>query len=194
MAAGKVCTGYSLPWVAVYSETGGVVSYSSAMRLGRGVSVSLDVEEADDNKFYADNVQAEDASGVFGGGTATFVIDGLKTAAAKLIYGLPVPDGDGWTHYGKQMSVPYVGVGYVKRYMEEGVTTYEPVVLRKAKFKMFGDDAATQEEEIDWQTQELEANLFRDDTTNEDWRYIGGEETTEAAAEAAVKAALGVTP
>lgn len=77
---------------------------------------------------------------------------------------------------------------------EEGVTTYEPVVLRKAKFKMFGDDAATQEEEIDWQTQELEANLFRDDTTNEDWRYIGGEESTEAAAETAVKTALGVTP
>lgn len=193
MAAGRVCTGYSKPYVAVYSESSGTVTYTGGMRLGRGVSVSLDIDAADDNTFYADNVAAESASGVFGGGSGTFTIDGLKRDAERLIYGIPAADSDGMIHYGDSMTIPYVGIGYIKRYMEDGVTTYVPVILRKAKFQTAGDDAATQEEEINWQTQELTAQLFRDDTTNHDWRLIGDEETTEAAAEAIIRTQLGIT-
>ena len=193
MAAGRVCTGYSLPWVAEYTESSGTVTYSGAMRLARGVSVKLDIQAADDSKFYADNVVAESSSGKFGSGTATLVNDGLKDAAAKMIYGLPTADSDGWTHYGDQMQIPYVGIGYVKQYMEDGVTSWVPVVLRKAKFVMFGDDAKTMEENIDWQTQELTANLHRDDTANHDWRWIGTAQTSEAAAEALIKTMFNVT-
>lgn len=194
MAAGKVCTGFSLPWVALYAENAGTVTYSQAMALARGVAVSLSIDEADDSKFFANNQLAESASGVFGGGEATLTVDGLKEAAAKLIYGLPAADNEGWTHFGKQTQVPYVGIGFVMRYMEDGNTTYTAVVLRKAKFKMFGNDAATQEESVDWQTQELTATLFRDDTSDEDWRYMQGELATEAAAEALIKTMFGVTP
>lgn len=193
MKEGRVCTGYSRPWVANYTAQSGVVTYSGAMRLARGVSVKLDVQAADDSKFYADNVVAESSSGKFGSGTATLVNDGLKDAAAKMIYGLPTADSSGWTHYGDEMEIPYVGIGYIKQYMEDGVTSWVPVVLRKAKFVMFGDDAKTMEENIDWQTQELTANLHRDDTTNHDWRWIGEEQTSEEAAEALIKTMFGVT-
>ena len=67
MAAGKVCTGFSMPYVAKYSATGGTVTYSEAMRLARGVSVEVAPEVGDDNKFYADNIAAETATGTFTG-------------------------------------------------------------------------------------------------------------------------------
>lgn len=191
-ANGRVCTGYSKPKVALYGESGGTVTYTSGMDLARGVSVNLSINAADDNKFYANNVVAEDASGTFGGGTVTLVNDGLKRDAARLIYGLPVADADGWVHCDDDATVPYVGIGYIKRYMEDSVTSFVPVVLRKCKFQMFGDDASTQEENIDWQTQELTATVMRDDTAKHAWRYLGNEYATEALAEAALDTALGI--
>ena len=197
-AAGKVCTGFSKPYVAKYNNTGGVVSYSGAMLLARGVSVSLSLKTTDDNTFYADNVAAEVAAATFSDGTATLTVDGLLAAAEKFIYGLPeaanVEVGGNQvavSHYGDGMDVPYVGIGFVVRYQSAGVVTYAPVVLTKARFQQAGLDAATQEKSIDWQTQELTANLMRDDTDNHDWKLVAADQSTEAEAEAVLKALLG---
>ena len=76
-AAGKVITGFSSPYVAKYSASGGTVTYSDGMRLARGVSVSINPEVGDANPFYADNVEAETVPGTFTGGTATLTVDGL---------------------------------------------------------------------------------------------------------------------
>ena len=95
------------------------------------------------------------------------------------------------SHYGDGMDVPYVGIGFVVRYQSAGVVTYAPVVLTKARFQQAGLDAATQEESIDWQTQELTANLMRDDTSNHDWKLVAADQSTEAEAEAVLKALLG---
>ena len=54
MAAGKVCTGFSLPYVALYSASGNTVSYTSAQKLARGVNVDISPDNSDDNNFYAD--------------------------------------------------------------------------------------------------------------------------------------------
>ena len=86
MANGRVITGYSLPVVAVYSAEGTTVSYGDVTALARGVNITVDVETADSNDFYADNVLAESASGTFSGGTATLTVDGLKDAASCTIY------------------------------------------------------------------------------------------------------------
>ena len=193
MAAGRVCIGYSKPWVAKYTVQSGVVTYSEAMRLARGVGVKLDVQKADGSKFRADDSDAEQVPSKFGSGTATLTNDGLKDAAAKMIYGLPAADASGWTHYGDNMETPYVGIGYIKQYMEDGVHSWVPVILTKTMFQMFGDDAKTMEENIDWQTQELTADLFRDDTDNHEWRWIGEEQTSEATAESMIKTAFNVT-
>lgn len=190
MANGRVITGFSKPYVAIYGESGGVVSYTSTQILARGVNVDLSIDSADDNNFYADNVVAESATGMFGGGTVTLTVDGLLTAAEKLILGLPAADGDGWTAYGDAMSIPYCGVGFVVRYMSEGVTTYVPVILTKVKFSVPNLSAATQEDEIDWQTQELTATIMRDDSSDHNWKYVGSGVSTEAAAESAITAKL----
>ena len=187
-AAGRVCTGFSKPYVALYSASSGTVTYSSGALLGRGVEVSVEAEEASEaNNFYADNVIAESISGVFSGGTATLTVDGLLDATRKLIYGLPAADGDGWTHFGDSQSVPYVGIGFVTRYMSEGVTTYVPTILTKAIFQAEPQEAATQEDEVEFQTTELTATLLRDDSANHDWKMIGAPQTSEALAEAEIK-------
>lgn len=194
MANGKVCTGFSKPFVALYAATGGAVTYSGGIPLARGVEVSLDVEGSSDNDFYADNVIAETDNQAFTSGTVTLTVDGLKAAARKLISGVTTTKTVGqveWDVYDDAAVVPYVGIGFIARYMEDGVTTYAPVILTKCKFSPEGLDAATQEEEIDWQTSELEATIYRDDSTNHAWKMIGADQTTEAAAEAAIAAALG---
>lgn len=192
MANGRVITGYSKPYVAVYGASGNTVTYTKGQALARGVGVNIQPDNASDNKFYADNGEAENAGTVFGSGTVTITVDGLKEAARQLIYGLPAAS-EGWVHYGNTQSVPYVGFGCVVRYMEDGNTTYEPLVLPKIMFAPEGLEAETQEEEIDWQTTELTANIYRDDTENQDWRLDGEAQTTEAAAEGAIKTLFNIT-
>ena len=193
MAAGRILTGFSLPYVAKYAAAGNTVTYSSGQRLARGVSVSIEAEAEDDNIFYADNISAESAPGIFTSGTATFTIDGLKLAAEQLIMGIPAADTEGFIHYGESLEIPYVGVGFICRYMEDGVQSYVPVILTKCRFVTPGIDAATATETIEWQTQELTASLLRDDTTNHDWKLVGAEQSTEAAAEAKIKAIFSIT-
>ena len=181
MANGRVITGFSAPYVGTYTVSSGTVSYADTMVLARGVSASVSIDSADDNNFYADNQIAETASGTFGSGTLTLTVDGLLTAAEKLILGLPA-ENNNWTAYDDDMDIPYCGVGFVVRYMSDGVTTYVPVVFTKVKFKATGLDASTQEDSIDWQTQELEATILRDDTAKHAWKYVGAGQSTEAAA------------
>lgn len=201
MANGRVITGYSMPKVATYSYATNAVTYSGLTPLARGVSVSMDVETSDSTDFYADNVLAESAGGRFTGGTVTLTVDGLKDAARKLIQGLPAETSmsvsiSGTTttvkvlEYDDRQSAPYVGIGFVVRYMENGVTSYVPVVLTKCIFNVDTISAETQGENIDFQTAELTATIARDDTTNHTWRRIGEAQTTEAAAEAVIAAML----
>lgn len=193
MAFGKVKTGYSRPWVALYSASGTTVTYSSGMRLARGVEASYDIETADDNKFYADNIEAESDSGAFQSGTLNMTVDGLLAAAEKLIMGLPTAGSDGLTPYGDDQAIPDCGVGFIYRYMSDGVTYYTPLIFPRVKFSQLSGSGATQEESIDWQTQELTAAIKRAEDEKRNWKYVGEDEDTEAAAEAVIKTFLGVT-
>lgn len=193
MANGRVITGFSKPFVALYSASGTTVTYTGGIPLARGVEVQIEPESTDDNRLYADNFVAENEPGTFSGGTATITVDGLKDAANKLIFGLPTADEQGWTNYGNDQAVPYVGFGCVVRYQEEGVVSYVPLVLTKIQFNEASMQAATQEDTIDWQTQELTAQIFRDDSAKQNWKKLGAGVATEAAAETAMKAALGVS-
>lgn len=192
-AAGKVTTGFSKPYVALYSANEGTVSYASGQLLARGVDVTISPESSDDNNFYADNIVAESENGRFTGGTVTLTVDGLLNATKKLIFGLPAADDAGWTAYGDDMEIPYVGIGYIARQMSDGVTTYKPTILAKCIFTQPEDSAATQEDEIDWQTQSLEATIMRGDDANHNWKFEGNDYATEAAAEAALKTKLGIS-
>ncbi len=190
MANGQVVTGFSKPYVAVYTNDETEVTYTNGQILARGVSVSLDVESSDDNNFFADNITAETGAGTFTSGTVTLTVDGLKAEAEKLLVGLPDADDDGFVAYGASQQIPYVGVGFVVRVQSGGVVSYIPIVLPKVVFNNPSLEAATQEDEIDWQTQELEGAILRDDTEEIAWKYRGENFATEALAEAAIKTKL----
>lgn len=193
MAAGRVITGYSKPYVALYTAADGVVTYSSGMELARGVSVEISPDAGSDNNFYANNMVCETASKQFTTGSVSIEVDGLKSAARKLVFGLPTAGSDGWVKYGDSQQIPYIGFGCVVRYMEDGVTTYEPLILPKIMLNPETKSAATQEEDIDWQTTTLEGNIFRDDTADHAWQWEPETaETTETAAENKIKTALGL--
>lgn len=186
-AVGKVVIGFSLPWVAKYTESEGVVTYSNAMRLARGVSVSAETDSSDNNNFYADNIIAESDAGTFSGGTVTLTVDGLFQDAEKLIQGLQAANTAGFLVYDDNQAAPYVGVGFVIKYMSEGVTYYTPVIFTKTRAGQLAISAETQGESIDWQTAEVPFSIFKDDTSAHAWKMVGGDLADEASAEAAIK-------
>ena len=200
MASGKVCTGFSFPFVAKYSAAGGTVTYSDGMELARGVEVSIEPEVGDTDPFYANNVAAETVPGKFTGGTVTLTVDGLKSEAEEMVMGLPEPDtlsyGESKTanllKYGDAMNPPYVGIGFVVRYMSDGVESFAPMVLTKARFQTTTTSAATQEDQIAWQTQELTADLMRDDTAEKNWKMVAEDVQTEDEAVEILKAILDI--
>lgn len=193
MSAGKVCTGFSKPYVALYAAASGAVTYSKGQVLARGVDVSLEPAVSDTKKFYANNGEAESVEGKFKGGTMKLTVDGLLDPAAALIMGLPNATTEGWTKYGDEMKPPYVGVGYIARYMSGDTESFVPTIVRKTKFAIPTDKAATEEDGVKFQTSSLESEIFRDDSTTKDWKWIGAEKYTEEAAEAMIKTALGIT-
>lgn len=193
MAAGRVTTGFSKPYVAKYTVSSGSPTYSSGQLLARGVSMQITPETADGNDFYADNLVAETEGGVFTSGELSLTVDGLHMAAEKMIMGLPTANTSGLTAYGDEQSIPYVGFGAIQRTQSEGVVGYRAVILPKVKYQLVNIDAATQEESIDWQTQELTATIFRADDAKRNWKYVGTVASTEALAEATIKTFFGIS-
>lgn len=172
-----VGTGYRYPMFANYAAAGNTVTYTNLASLGRGVSMDWDIDVSDSTGFYADDVLVEEAGGVFQSGTGTAVIDGLDQAVAAKILGLAATrtltvGNDSVTVQGySNETPPYVGIGFIKRQQMNGAVTYMPIVFPKVHFTMPSGSLNTQEEEIDWQTQELEFTILRDDTTNAEWMF-----------------------
>ena len=192
-AEGKVTTGFSHFVVASYAESAGTITYSSGCVASGAVDVTITPSTSDDVKYYHDNSLGETAAGAFTEGTVEFTVKGLKMATEKLMFGLPSPGSDGFTAYGDDTVPPYLGAGFVIRSMAKGVTYYTPVVLTKIKFDAIETSAATQEENIDFQSQKLTAKIFRDDTSNHTWKYVGADYSSEADAITVLNTKLSIT-
>lgn len=195
MANGRVITGFSKPYVATYNNNSGAVTYTNGMALARGVNVSIEPEVSDNNIFYADNVAAETAGGIFMSGTATLQVDGLFDEAVKFIYGITQASegGANYYEYSAADAAPFVGIGYIIRYMSAGVTSYVPMILKKCRFDVGKISAETQGENIDFQTSELTATILRDDSTAQAWRRDYTAQTSERAAEGIIKTLFGIS-
>ena len=194
-AAGKVCTGFSLPYVAKYACNDGVISYSEGRKLARGVDVSIEPDSAEDNVFYADNAAAETDAGTFTGGTLNLTVDGLFQESEQLIMGIPDAASDSdFLDYDDDQVVPYMGVGYVARYQSDGVTSFCPTIIVKAQFNQLQNSHATSEEQKNYQTQALSAAILRGDDAKHKWKRVGKEDySTEAEAEAVIKTVFGIS-
>lgn len=190
-AVGKVTTGFSKPYIALYNNSNGTITFTNARVLARGVEVSIEPESSDLNRFYADNLEAETSGGYMTGGTLTLTVDGLLRDAEQMLSGLPQASEDGWVAYGDNQKTPYLAVGFIVRYQSGGVVCYTPTIIPKTLFNQVSKTAHTQEEDIDWQTQELTASIVRSDNANHDWKWEGEDFATEEEALTSLQTKLG---
>ena len=72
------------------------------------------------------------------------------------------------------------------------VSKWRAIVLTKVKFAVPSDAANTQGETIEWQTPEISGTIMRDDSAKHAWKKEATF-TSEAQAEAYIKARLGIT-
>lgn len=198
-AAGKVCVGYSDPYVAKYACEDGKVTFTDGRRLARGVNVKITPETVDSNDFYADCEIAESESGHISGGTMSLTVDGLHQDAERFVFGLPDAadvECNGKTvkitKYPSAMNIPYMGVGVVIHYLSAGVTTFVPTIVPKNQFKAPSTEAATREKELNYQTQTLETTFMPDDSESHDWKWTGDDCATRAEAVAVLKSLMSV--
>ncbi len=200
LAAGAVGTGFRFPTVALYNGTGAPGTHTAGRRLARGVSMSLNVQTAEGNNFFADDVAAESNADRFSSGTMTLVVDGLLPDSERMINGLPeeetVEAGSKQvpiTRTGDDSNSPNVGYGAIRVYESNGIELFRCIVIPKVCFRQVGFDAETQTEQKNYQSQSLTADIFRIDGGKHDWRWLGALYTTVEEAVADMDALLAVS-
>jgi phi13 family phage major tail protein len=192
--------GLSKPYYAIYAEAGGVVSYSDGAVMGKATEANISIETTEDNNLYGDNGLAE-TDRRFANGTLTLSTTDLSQEVSKAILGLTeqaITGIDGVTDtsvkelvYDDGQVTPYLGVGFIIKKKVNGAYKWRGVVLPKVMFSVPEDAATTQGESIEWQTPELTGTIMRDDSATHVWKKEATF-TTEAQAEAYIKARLGI--
>lgn len=193
--------GLSKPYYGIYNVSGTTVSYSDGAVMGKATEANIEINTTEDNNLYADNAIAEtDRS--FAGGTLTLSTDDLSQEVAKAILGLTentITGIEGVTDtsvkelvYDDTQTTPYLGVGFIVKKKVGGAYKWRAVVLSKVMFSVPADAATTQGESIEWQVPELSATIMRDDSATHMWKREATF-TTEAQAEAYIKARLNIT-
>ena len=193
--------GLSKPYYAIYAEAGGVVSYSDGAVMGKATEANISIETTEDNNLYGDNGLAE-TDRRFANGTLTLSTTDLSQEVSKAILGLTeqaITGIDGVTDtsvkelvYDDTQVTPYLGVGFIVKKKVNGAYKWRGVVLPKIMFSVPEDAATTQGESIEWQTPELTGAIMRDDSATHAWKKEATF-TSEAQAEAYIKARLGIT-
>lgn len=193
--------GLSKPYYAIYAEAGGVVSYSDGAVMGKATEANISIETTEDNNLYGDNGLAE-TDRRFANGTLTLSTTDLSQEVSKAILGLTeqaITGIDGVTDtsvkelvYDDAQVTPYLGVGFIIKKKVNGAYKWRGVVLPKVMFSVPEDAATTQGESIEWQTPELTGAIMRDDSATHAWKKEATF-TSEAQAEAYIKARLGIT-
>jgi len=195
--------GVSKPYYAIYNhnEEAGTVTYSGGGVLGKATEVDVTINTSEDNNLYADNGIAE-TDRQFTDGTLTIGTDDLSAEVSKAILGAKeqsVGEIDGVSDetakeliFDDDMVNPYLGVGFIVKGQKRNVPYWRALVFTKTMFNVPDDAVTTQGESIEWQTPSLVATILRDDTATHVWKKEATF-TTEAQAEAYLKARLGIT-
>lgn len=191
--------GLSKPYFATYSNSGTTVTYSDGALLGKAITMSISVDDADDNILYADNGAAESAKS-FTGGTVTIGTDEISPATMVKILGVSEETISGSTVTGAKwyvndddQTIPYLGVGGIIKKRINGADKYQAVALDKVQFGNLSNEINTQGESIEWQTPEISGTIMRSDNTKHSWRRLSSLCDSEADAETLLKGFFSIT-
>ena len=194
--------GLSRPYIARYTNAGTSVSYAGGRLLGKATELSIELSDNNSNIFYADNGPAEQDN-QFSGGTISITTDDLRPQALLSALGMvqetlaAVTDittpNAAWLVNNDSQSIPYVGFGAVAMKKTNGATKYVGIVLDKVQFANPNDSITTKGESIEWQAPQLTGTIYRSDNSSHSWKRITTPLDSEAEADAAVRAYLGIT-
>lgn len=171
--------GLSHPKFAIYSAVGNTVNYYGGGTIAKATSASVEIESSEDNNLYADNAVAE-TDRQFTGGTITLGTDDLSQSVSAAILGLrqqALPTIEGITDTGLTETIyddnqvtPYLGIGFIRKKIRNGVSRWQAIVLTKIMFSVPSDSADTQGETIEWQTPEISGSIMKDDSATHMWK------------------------
>lgn len=188
--------GLSKPYIAIYVNTAGTVTYSARTVLGKYTNIDMSLDSADENILYADNGPAESDS-QFSGGTVTVTTDDLRAEAFKTALGLVEESISGvttgspkWMVFNDSQAAPYFALGGIIKKKVDGAYKWQAFILEKIKFRNPDLSVATQGESIEWQTPELEATILRSDASGHPWYRMSTELDSEEDAIAAIEGYL----
>lgn len=195
--------GLSKPYFAIYSNDGPAVSYSGGGLMGKYTQLNMSLNDSgSDNNFYADNGIDETGAAQFAGGTLGMTTNNLLVAISQKILGTQVSSVTGiqglqtvgakWEHYDDRQSAPFLGVGGIYKHQVGGQIKYQAVIFPKVKCTTPSQDATTQGDSIEWQVDEITAQINRDDTPNHEWRRVSSLLDSEQDAEILIKAFLNI--
>ena len=169
--------GLSIPTFGkyAYNATTPAVTYSEGKTMGHAIEYSIDIETADENPLYGDNMIVEhDVSG-FSTGTLTLTTSELTNEVSEWLLGLDsATKGTGTGTFEELLyndkAVPItVGFGIIEEHQINDTTYYKAIVLPKVRPKFNNLAATTRGETIDWQTQEIEFTIERSDIEDHVW-------------------------
>lgn len=183
--------GVSLPYYAKYNPNSGSPSYSSGKSLGMATEFSIAVDGKDPAILYADNGAAESVS-LFSGGTATLGVHKLTLETLADLVGDTYVSSTG-CDFKADVNAPYIGLGVISMDISGGTITYSAIVLYKVQCKTPDITRVTRGDTIEYQVPSLEFSILRDDSSDAKWMWMQAGYATEALAESAVKAKLGIS-
>lgn len=189
--------GLSKPFYAEYTYGGtpAAISYSDGANFAKAVELSIEVDDTEPVRLYADNGVAESVS-AFANGTLTLTVDDLTLAETAALLGLTTassttPAGTTLADLAENVP-PMLGFGIVVKKIKNGTAKYMAIVLPKVQFNVPADAAVTQGETVEFATQELTATIYKTDGDTPVWRKRG-EFSTEADAVTWIKGELDIT-
>lgn len=199
--------GLSYPLFAKYANAAGTVTYSEGKLIGHAIEIDLSIESADDNNLYGDNMIVESDTGSFSSGTLTFTTSELTPEVSSWLLGAKTVERTVGTNqtveevvFDDDLAPIYCGFGGIIKHRINGANKWQPLVVCKIQPRIPDDAAVTQEDEIEWQTHEIEFGVFRSDEVasggyNHPWKITPAAlMDTEEAAQAYLNAVLNYTP
>lgn len=195
--------GLSYPLFAKYNNTAGTITYSEAQLLGHAIEIDISVETSDDNNLYGDNMVVESDAGTFNSGTLTLTTSELTPEMSAWLLGAKETEAGTGTVaeiiFDDDLAPAYLGCGGIIKHRINNATKWQPILLCKVQPRIPDDAVTTQEDEIEWQTHELEFGIFRSDEAstnhNHPWKIMPkAMYDTEADAQAYLNSKLNYTP
>lgn len=193
--------GLSRPYIARYTNAGSSVSYAGGRLLGKATELSIELNDGENNIFYADNGPAE-SDNQFSGGSLSISTDELRPQAYMEALGVvsqPIANeevttpGAAWLVNNDAQTPPYLGFGAIAMKKINGAIKYVGIVLDKIQFTNPNDAITTKGETIEWQTPQLTGQIFRSDKPSHDWKRITTPLDSEEEADAAVRSYLNIS-